>query len=137
MTKTYFLLKMDSEFKMQEELYSTDFCFPRYDLYDKEKNYDYSQKFYAFDCNIGTFCCYANRENILKIIEIAEKYGLENIFLTKMFNKTSLLEFKQKTVDEIRLTQNIPNDFPVVYWFYRGYNVPIKDGVLLKDYLNL
>ncbi len=128
---------MQQEIQMQEELYNTDFCFPRYKLFDNEKNYDYSQKFYAFDCNIGSFCCYANRENIIKIVEIAKKYNLENIFLGKMFNKTSLLEFKQKSVEEIRIKENIPNDFPVIFWFYRGYNTPIVDGVLLKDYLEL
>ena len=128
---------MEQEIQMQEELYKTDFCFPRYDLFDKEKNYDYSQKFYAFDCNIGSFCCYANRENIIKIVEIAKKYNLENIFFGKMFNKTSLLNFKQKSVEEIRIKENIPNDFPVVFCFYRGYNTPAVDGVYLKDYLEL
>lgn len=62
---------MEKEFAMRDELYNTDFCFPRCDLYNKSKNYDYSQKFYAFDCNIGSFCCYAIRENILRIVKIA------------------------------------------------------------------
>lgn len=128
---------MEQEIEMQEELYKTDFCFPRYKLFDIENNYDYNQKFYAFDCNIGSFCCYAKRENILKIVEIAKKYNLENIFLGKMFNKTSLLNFKQKSIEEIRKEQNISNDIPVIFWFYRGYNIPVVDGVYLKDYLEL
>ncbi len=128
---------MDYEFAMSDELYKTDFCFPRYDLYDKEKNYDYSQKFYAFDCNIGTFCCLANKENILKIIGIAKKYNLENLFLEKMFNKISLLNFKTMSNEEFRKENNIHDDYPVVFWFQRGYNHYIKDGVYLKDYLKL
>lgn len=39
-----------------------------------------------------------------------------------MINKTSLLDFKQKSVEEIRIKENIPNNFPVIFWFYRGYN---------------
>lgn len=128
---------MNSEISMSEELYNTDFCFPRYDLYDKDKNYDYSQKFYGFDCNIGSFCCYANRENILKIILIAKKYELEDIFLSKMFNKNNLLNFKAKSNEQLRKENNIHDDYPVIFWFHRGYNTYIKDGVLLKDYLKL
>jgi len=128
---------MEREFAMKDELYKTDFCFPRYYLYDKEKNYDYSQKFYAFDCNIGTFCCLATTENILKIISIAKKYNLEDLFLGKMFNKMSLLNFKTKSNEELRKENNVPDDYPIVFWFYRGYNLDIKDGVHLKDYLKL
>ena len=128
---------MNSEFAMRDELYNTDFCFPRYMLYDKEMNYDYTQKFYAFDCNIGTFCCLATKENILKIISIAKKYNLEDLFLEKMFNKMSLLNFKAKSNEELRKEYNVPDDYPIVFWFYRGYNVDIKNGVYLKDYLKL
>ena len=124
---------MELEFTMQDELYNSDFCFPRYDLYDREKNYDYSQKFYAFDCNIGTFCCYANNENILKIIEV----NLEDLFLNKSFNKQKLLDFKSNTVRVIRIIDEIPENYPVVFWFYRGYDVLGVNEVLLKDYLSL
>ena len=99
---------MDCEFAMRDELYNTDFCFSRHDLYDKEKQYDYSQKFYAFDCNIGSFCCYVDNENIIKIIDIAKKYNLEDIFLGKTFNMLSLLNFKNKSNEELRKENKIP-----------------------------
>jgi hypothetical protein len=128
---------MEQEFAMQKELYNSDFCFPRYDLFDKEKNYDYTQKFYAFDCNIGTFCCYAKIENVLKIIEIAKKYNLESLFLNKSFNKSQLLNFKQTPNEELLKKYNLPNDYPVIFWFLRGYNIPVANEVYLKDYLEL
>jgi hypothetical protein len=127
---------MDAEFAMRDELYNSDFCFSRQDLFDKEKNYDYTQKYYAFDCNIGSFCCLAEKENILKIIEIAKKYKLEDIFLNKMFDKISLLKFKINSIEEIKKHYGITGDLPAVFWFYRWYNMDIR-GQLLKDYLEL
>jgi hypothetical protein len=128
---------MEQEQMMQEELYKTDFCFPIYNLNDIQKDYDYTQKFYAFDCNIGSFCCYANKENILKIIEIAKKYNLEDLFLNKSFNKMRLLNFKQKTNKEYLKEYNLPENSPVIFWFLRGYNIPIIDAIYLRDYLEL
>lgn len=125
------------ELAMLDELYKTNFCFPRYDLYDTEKNYDYSKKFYAFDCGIGSFCCYAEKENIFKIIDIATKYKLEDIFLEKSFDKTLLLNFKQQNLEEIRKIYNCPNDHPVVFWFKRGYNEYLINSVSLRQYLEL
>ena len=127
---------MDCEFAMRDELYNTDFCFSRQDLYDKEKQYDYSQKFYGFDCNIGSFCCYVDDKNIIKIIDIAKKYNLEDIFLEKTFNMLSFLNFKNKSNEELRKENKIPDDFPVIFWFHRGYNSFIKDPLYLKDYIN-
>lgn len=128
---------MESEYAMKEELYNTDFCFPHSELIFNFQKYDYTQKFYAFDCNVGKFCCYANRENILKIIEIAKKYDLENLFLTKSFNKTRLVEFKQKTNADLLKEQHLSDDYPVIFWFMRGYNSHGKNDVNLKDYLEL
>jgi hypothetical protein len=125
---------MDTEFAMREELYSTDFCFPRYDLYNPDYKYDLTQKFYIFDCGVGNFCCYADEENIQKIINVAKKYKLEDLFLNKSFSKNALIEFKNKTVDELRKKENLGEDFPVVFYFRR--NLLFVTDIYLKDYLN-
>lgn len=128
---------MEKEFAMQDELFKTDFCFSRYDLYDNKKNYDYSQKFYAIDCNIGGFYCYATKENLLKIVDIAKKYNLENLFLNKTFNKINLLNFKCMTNNELRQKKGLPDDSPVIFYFLRGYNYSLDHSANLKDYLEL
>ena len=111
---------MNNEFAMREELYNTDFCFPRYKLYDSEHNLDLTQKFYIFDCNVGSFCCYANKENIYKIIDVAKKYKLESLFVYKSFDKNKLFEFKNESLDKLKKKDNLPNDFPVFFWFCRN-----------------
>ena len=30
----------------------------------------------------------------------------------------------------------VPDAFPVIFWFHRGYNSFIKDPLYLKDYIN-
>jgi hypothetical protein len=128
---------MENEFAMQVELFKTDFCFSRYDLYDKEKNYDYSQKFYAFDCNIGGFYCYATKENLLKIVDIAKKYNLEDLFLNKTFNKINLLNFKCMTNNDLRQKKGLSDDYPVIFYFLRGCNYSLDYNAKLKEYLEL
>jgi hypothetical protein len=128
---------MNLEFEMREELYNTNFCFSRQDLFDKEKNYDYAKKFYAFDCGIGSFCCYAEKENIIKIIEIAKKYNLEELFLNKAFNKNTLLEFKTKNIHEILKNYNLSDNMPVIFWFSRPYYFDNDKMSYVKDYLQL
>ena len=126
---------MDVEFAMRTELYDSDFCFPNYKLYNSEHDLDLTQKFYGFDCNVGSFCCYADKENIHKIIDVAKKYELEILFLYKSFNKYSLLEFKTKTIDELRKKNDLPTNFPVIFWFNRRPSS--KTDVYLKNYLDL
>jgi len=126
---------MNCEFAMREELYNTDFCFSRSSLYDHENKYDFTQKFYAFDCNVGSFCCYANRENIYKIINVAKKYNLEDLFLYKSFDKNKLYEFKNNSVDELKKKYDLSDNFPLIFWFSRR-PLFITD-VYLKAYLEL
>ncbi len=125
---------MEEQLLMREELYNSDFCFPLHKIFSKN-NIDLTKKIYGFDCNIGSFCCYANKENIYKIINIAKKYELENLFLHSSFDKNELLEFKMKTIEELNKDKLFPNDIPVIFWFLRS-RIREKE-VYLKDYLNL
>lgn len=124
---------MEYEFAMRDELYNSDFCFPESYLLSFNNNIDITKKYYGFDCGVGSFCCFANKENIYKILNVAKKYDCQDLFLNKYFNKNSLLKFKSKTIDELRKNDNSNYKFPVIFWFKRSYAI---DDIRLKDYLD-
>jgi len=142
------IINMESEFKMREELEATDFVFNRTTLYEKinESDDDYNKKWFLFDCNIGSFCCEATKENIIKIMEIAKKYGHEGIFLFKACRKDELDDFEKKTVEELKEknkklflnSEKFDHRFPVMLTWMRSYNYygNKNDLIEVKDFLS-
>jgi hypothetical protein len=120
---------------LKEELFKTDYCFSTFDLFNNPDKFDNTKKLYGFSLIIGNFLCYANDDNLHKIIKTAQKYNLDYLFLNTVFHTKDLLTFNKENIKKIKKIYLLPDNLPPIFWFTRAKKVNRDTMLILKDYL--
>lgn len=121
--------------ELKKELFKSGYCFSTFELFNNPEKYDKTKKLYGFSLIIGNFLCYANDDNLHKIIKTAQKYNLDYLFLNTVFNTKNLITFNKENTEKIKKIYSSPENYPPIFWFVRANKFNNETMINIKDYL--